>query len=628
MQNNQTSPKNNIYEFFNTILLFNKHSSLESHEKLEIKIVAIKREVVYEIFYTRIEFISEVGDIASYEVSKNDKIIGIQEIFNSENLTSRIENDDIGMFYKFNDFKLYFDGEIKDLNIQCLKENIRIGSQNPYIFSNDQFYLFFNDNLYPQSYNKQGGEILKTRFYNKKNDGVINGDEFFKKFMKVGFGVAMKPEIIIIFPIKSFKISHYQNERDIGKEIRFNFKVNKDLGNSVYMIYKINDGIEKEIKPNKMSLPIKIPQRGNIYIKIYWNGSEELIEQEELLYEKSIPIYNFLDLLFSELSKVDENSLVKNDIAREYSNTISDLENKDIIGALSHMKLLAELINQPKIIEWINLELNGYIDFNKFYPEYRRFNAKAITRESDLNVRGTQIVEDPIGEILNKINDIENLEIYKDEDEYHVFYSIYNVNLSHYLIESNLLRQIVFGIMNVLNKIIRSIDSKLPDSMKVLEEIKSLQENYYSDENYKVWFYKQKLKAKKIWKSIYRYLNKIDLNFFSADIYKKEKIFNERLYKILKEEFPHLELEMNKFISGRIHVDLSEAKIAIEIKKLESNTPKDELIGQIKEDLRIGTFVYGIIFGIDYTSGKELTKYNELMFEDGKIYCIMKPFPY
>ncbi|KKL65117.1 hypothetical protein LCGC14_2158200, partial [marine sediment metagenome] len=290
------------------------------------------------------------------------------------------------------------------------------------------------------------------------------------------------------------------------------------------------------------------------------------------------------------------------------------------------MKLLAELINLSTITEWINLELNGYMGFNKFYPEYRRFNAKAVLREADLNLREIQIIKDPIGEILTRINEEKEIKIFEDEDGYFVFYSIHNVNLDHYIIESNQLRQIVFGILNILNKIIRIIDSKLPDSKKVLEKIESWQKSYHSDEDYKVWFYRQKLQAKKIWKSIYRYLKKFDLNFFSADVYEKEPIFNERLFDILKKEFPNIEI--NKIISGRIHVDLSEAKIAIEIKKLESNTPKDELIGQIKEDLRIGTFVYGIIFGIDYTLKKELTKYNDLMFEDGKIYCIVKPFPY
>ncbi|GAH77455.1 unnamed protein product [marine sediment metagenome] len=103
-----------------------------------------------------------------------------------------------------------------------------------------------------------------------------------------------------------------------------------------------------------------------------------------------------------------------------------------------------------------------------------------------------------------------------------------------------------------------------------------------------------------MWKAIYNFLKKFDLEFFPQEIYHKELYFNENLYALLKKEFPNIEL--NRMISGLIHVDLSEGKKAIEIKKLERNTPKDELMGQIKEYLRIGTFLYGMIFGIDYTT--------------------------
>ena len=163
-------------------------------------------------------------------------------------------------------------------------------------------------------------------------------------------------------------------------------------------------------------------------------------------------------------------------------------------------------------------------------------------------------------------------------------------------------------------------------TLDILKKIAPLLKENKEGSGYELWMYAQKQLAKKKWKSIYRYMKKIDLTFFSADTLRNEPIFNKKLCEILREKF--LNVKMNELISGRIHVDVSETKIAIEVKKLESNTPKDELVGQIKEDLRIGTYIYGIIFGIDYTSKKELTKYNELMFDDGKIYCIIKPYPY
>ena len=144
--------------------------------------------------------------------------------------------------------------------------------------------------------------------------------------------------------------------------------------------------------------------------------------------------------------------------------------------------------------------------------------------------------------------------------------------------------------------------------------------------NYNSWYTRTEEDAKKIWQKICQALRKIDLNYFPSEIFKNENILNKKICEILLEGFPNIKL--NKLISGRIHVDLSDDVIAIEIKKLESNTAKDELIGQIFEDLRIGVYKYGIIFGIDISNRKDLTRFNELLFSDGKIYCIIKPYPY
>ncbi len=149
--------------------------------------------------------------------------------------------------------------------------------------------------------------------------------------------------------------------------------------------------------------------------------------------------------------------------------------------------------------------------------------------------------------------------------------------------------------------------------------------NLFGDD-YNLWYSRRKKEAKKLWKSLIRFLKKIDLNFFSLDIFENENILNKKIHDLLTKEFPNIDL--HKQISGKIHVDLSNDIIAIEIKKLESNTAKDELIGQIIEDLRIDIYKFGIIFGIDISKKKELIRYNELIFGNGKIFCLIKPLPY
>ena len=72
---------------------------------------------------------------------------------------------------------------------------------------------------------------------------------------------------------------------------------------------------------------------------------------------------------------------------------------------------------------------------------------------------------------------------------------------------------------------------------------------------------------------------------------------------MLKERFDSADL--NKRLTGTSHIDITIFPVAIEVKKIESNTPKDELIGQIVEDERIGDYIYGISFGIDITKSKK-----------------------
>lgn len=207
--------------------------------------------------------------------------------------------------------------------------------------------------------------------------------------------------------------------------------------------------------------------------------------------------------------------------------------------------------------------------------------------------------------------------------------------LIDYTCEPKHLKRLVYESSKRCDEIIKDCCPELqfykPGIYRILSHIiNNMKESWrdadLSGKEYKLWYYKIKKDAKKLWRDLYQFLSKIDLNFFSLDNFKDENIFNRKIYNILKTEFPNVNL--HKQISGRIHVDLSDNLIAIEVKKLENNKAKDELIGQIIEDLRIGIYRYGIIFGIDISKKKELTKYNELFYSNGKILCIIKPFPY
>jgi len=121
-------------------------------------------------------------------------------------------------------------------------------------------------------------------------------------------------------------------------------------------------------------------------------------------------------------------------------------------------------------------------------------------------------------------------------------------------------------------------------------------------------------KARLVWIDLYEFLDDLQLSHFDDEILFSETKFNKRLRKILSSKYKNVELD--KIISGRIHVDVSvDDKIAIEVKRLKSNTKKDEVFGQLFNDLRIGSYKFGIAFGIDETNSKKFREFNRHQHE-------------
>lgn len=135
-------------------------------------------------------------------------------------------------------------------------------------------------------------------------------------------------------------------------------------------------------------------------------------------------------------------------------------------------------------------------------------------------------------------------------------------------------------------------------------------------------------RAELAWIEIYDFLDNFSLDYFQKEVYSMEPKFNEELFKILSPKFQNVEL--NKKISGRIHIDVSvDEKIAIEVKRLYSNTKKDEVFGQLFNDIRIGSCKFGIALGIDMTATKKFKEFNRLRHEVGlDIIFIIKENPY
>jgi len=357
------------------------------------------------------------------------------------------------------------------------------------------------------------------------------------------------------------------------------------------------------------------------------------------LLDKTIGITNILINLYH--SEWEKDILFNNELKNRLEKRIS-LEKK---GSIDYFKLQA-----LKNVLFAGME-NTYIEQVYYLKEaINNFKKAGIVQCEFFYQVHFLLIKCLIAHSKGDLEDCKNyikniLNLYQKYENINFNISIKNLinelseiqkNLINYTIEPEHLERLIKISSKKCDKIIKNAFPQLqysqPGIYRILYHIvnnmrESWQRVYSKRNKYKFWHLRTKKKTKKIWREIYNFLNKLDLNYFPRDFFKKETKLNLEIYKLLNHEF--LNINLNKSISGRIHVDLSNDSIAIEIKKLESNTAKDELIGQIIEDIRIGDYKFGIIFGIDISSKRDLTKYNKLFFgEKGNIYCIIKAFPY
>lgn len=175
-------------------------------------------------------------------------------------------------------------------------------------------------------------------------------------------------------------------------------------------------------------------------------------------------------------------------------------------------------------------------------------------------------------------------------------------------------------------------DLELPCYMFELKEIKKMIKNFPEIRKDKgslnfrreIRTPNNKDKIYKLWNEIYAYLANLDVRVLNINISSHESEINEKIGNYLKKKFSNVIIHNR--ISGEKHIDITvDSQVLIEIKKIRSNTNKDELVGQINEDMRITGIKYGIAFGFDLTKKKIYVSYNGLYAgEDGEIRYLIK----
>ncbi|KKK81496.1 hypothetical protein LCGC14_2812860, partial [marine sediment metagenome] len=162
----------------------------------------------------------------------------------------------------------------------------------------------------------------------------------------------------------------------------------------------------------------------------------------------------------------------------EVPETLTDATKKTII-LLDHNEKTQSLdnIDKAEIIEVID---HHKIDFQCTSPIYfhnepigstSTIIAKKYFDDKDVNLRCIEIVKDPLGEILTRIEKKKDFIMNLDEDDVLAYFAVNNVSVSHNIIDSYQLRQVKFNILNILKRIIKSIKSKFPNLLPTVKNM-------------------------------------------------------------------------------------------------------------------------------------------------------------
>ena len=291
----------------------------------------------------------------------------------------------------------------------------------------------------------------------------------------------------------------------------------------------------------------------------------------EKLNNKKIRFFNILkDIVFFEnsLFKGAQSSYVKlksQEIILKITNfdkiRFLFLEDKDFINHYKNIFNLFKIIDLLKKNKYNSKNFGWMDNFNSIlFPEWKN-------------------VFEIIDEFLLESKKIEKFKIYQDE--------MYQLTTKY----------------PIYNRLVKSIRKNLDISHELYRLFNY--ENRVRRENMK------NIEEKLLFENVSQILTLLDLStIFSEKLPNEDKEINPRIVEILQNHFK--EVEMNVPLSGRQHIDIViEDKILIEVKKLENRTALDELLGQIKTDLRITGKNYGIALGFDQTVNRLIIDQNQ-----------------
>ncbi|KKM88107.1 hypothetical protein LCGC14_1262050 [marine sediment metagenome] len=274
---------------FKTLMKFinetNKRFLFESYRNICVRIVVHNREGIKklpetyplnEILYFRIDFTGEDPEQKESIFSIHNRIGLFEEILPFSDLETRIEINPF-LKYNYNNYIFEFLYPVPPyFYYSNFKEKIKGNYDCSRVLSKDLINFIFFDHLDQIRGMEFSHRNLENIEFRCKDGSLLNVRERVNNFMGINLNAFDQPNLVIVFPIKSFKFPVPTFEEIDGKKfIELRWDIDKRYLTSFRCKTEIN-GIYYDIPQKGLKKEIKDLNQGEFVIKIQWCGDSEL----------------------------------------------------------------------------------------------------------------------------------------------------------------------------------------------------------------------------------------------------------------------------------------------------------------------------------------------------------------
>ncbi len=451
---------------------------------LNIKIVCYKKNEIWIAQHVRIDFTLITHKKENTFVSKEGKILFLEESLNLKQINNRISTDKFGVYFLINDIKLYFENDIRSISESIILNGIK--NYDLYFSINAETKCYFACNHKMSKSKSNNISLAEAKFNDVPNGTIVSGEDFYKNFMNIIHGPVVYYFILLIFPIYSFDFNIDIIEDGKQKHLNISYNISDELKKSIEITYKIDN--DKEV-PLIKQIPLEQNFQGIIDFRVYWYGDDKFMSKGTVLYKERIHLEKSLSPFLKDLRMINKEINKDPFIIKKFSEFETHFSNENLIECLYTLDLICSKLELKEIFKWISIELKGFIentDELADLPSYREFNAKLIHEGFEVPERLHWNLFIPLNEIIFKNNNDESVKRLVEHDVLDNLFGKYFAGTTIAVIESKQLKQVIIGVLKNIKEIyqyLRNLIEKKSISKKIEKTRKKLIEKDFSTFN-------------------------------------------------------------------------------------------------------------------------------------------------